>query len=257
LILVGLVLFLNNMGWLTIDIWRIFLPGLVILLGLVTLWSATRPRRELPEETVQLPLEGAARMDVEVRFGAGRLSVSGGAAGADAADGSFRGGVETTRRLAGSSLHVGLRVPSDFFLTFMSPWTWWGGERLDWQVRLTENVPLALDVETGASEAQLDLSRLRVEKLRLATGASSVKVTMPASAGRTDARIESGAASVDIVIPQGVAARIEVESGLANARVDTTRFARTDKVYQSADYETAANRLDLRVEAGVASIEIR
>lgn len=257
LILVGAVLFLNNMGWLAIDVWRILLPGLVILLGLVTLWSATRPRRSLPEDTAQLALEGASRASVQVRFGAGRLAIAGGAAAANVAEGVFRGGVEATHRLAGQEMQVGLRVPSDFFLTFLSPWTWWGGVRLEWQARLTEAVPLALDVETGASEAILDLSRLRLEKFRLASGASSVEVKMPAAAGRTDARIESGAASLAIEIPPGVAARIEIESGLANARVDTTRFPQSGKTYQSADFETAAHRLDLRVEAGVASIDIR
>jgi hypothetical protein len=257
LVLAGIILFLNNMGWLAVDVWKILLPGLVVLLGVVTLWSATRPRRTLPEESLQLPLVGAKRAKVQMRFGAGHLTVAGGAAGSNVADGSFRGGVEATRRIAGQEVHVGLRVPSDFFLTFLSPWTWWGGERLEWQARLTESVPLALDVETGASEASLDLSRLKLDTLRLASGASSVEVTMPAGAGRTDARIESGAASLAVEIPQGVAARIEIESGLANARVDTRRFPRSGKTYQSPDFDTAANRLDLHIEAGVASIDIR
>jgi Domain of unknown function (DUF5668)/N-terminal domain of toast_rack, DUF2154 len=257
LILVGILLFLNNMGWLAVDVWKVILPSLVILLGLMTLWAATRPREPLAEQSLQLPLEGAASAKVRVRFGAGRLTLAGGAGAASVVEGSFRGGVEHNLHRSGQELGLELRGPSDFFLNFLSPWTWWTGHRLEWDARLNETVPLGLDIETGASDTRLDLSRLRVEKLRLSLGASSVEATMPSAAGRTNARIESGAASLTIHIPTGVAARIEMESGLSSARVDPSRFPKVGKIYQSLDYDTAANRLDLRIEAGLASVEVR
>ena len=257
LVLVGILIFLNNLGWLAVDVWKILVPGMVILVGLITVWAATRPRRGLADQPLQVALDSSARASVRVRFGAGRLRIGGGAGAGAVVEGSFRGGIEHDVRRSGPELQVDLRVPPDFFLNFITPWAWWSGERLEWDARLTEAVPLSLDVKTGASEARLDLSRLKLEKMRLSSGASSVEITMPAAAGRTEARIESGAASLGVVIPAGVGARIEVESGLADARVDPARFQKTGKVYQSADYETAANRLDLRVEAGVASIDIR
>ena len=256
LIVVGVVLFLANVGILTVDVWKVLIPLVVILVGALTLWTATRPRPVMEAQALRLPLENAARASVKVRFGAGRLQVRGGADPSTIIDGTFRGGVESDVRRSGSEASAELRVPSDFFLHVFSPWMWWGGPRLEWDFGLTETVPVALDVETGASEARLDLTRVLVDRLRLSCGASSVQIQMPAGAAMTTARIESGAASVVIDIPQGVAARIEAESGLANVRVNTSRFPRIDKVYRSADYDTAPHRLDLHIEAGVASVDV-
>jgi hypothetical protein len=137
-----------------------------------------------------------------------------------------------------------------------SPWTWWSGHRLEWDIRLADSAPVSLDVETGASDTLLDLTKVMVDDLKVSCGASSVQVRMPAGVSQTRARLESGAASLDITVPDGVAARIEVDGGLAGVRVNGSRFPKVDKVYRSPDYDTAARRLDLHVEAGVASVEV-
>jgi len=58
-------------------------------------------------------------------------------------------------------------------------------------------------------------------------------------------------------VPSGVAARIRASGGLAEIHVDRGRFPRAGGVYQSADYDTAPNRVDIDVEAGVGSVNIR
>jgi hypothetical protein len=256
LILVGILLFLSNLGILVIDVWKVIVPSIVILIGILTIWGTTRPTRELEARSVQLPLEGAARAALRLRFGAGRLALHGGASAASLLDGTFRGGVESQLRRSGSEAQVDLRVPSDFILNVFSPWMWWSGHRLEWDMSLAESIPVSLDVETGASEAVLDLTRLMVDELRLSSGASSCQIRMPAGVSLTKARIESGAASLDIVVPDGVSAQIRVEGGLAGVRVNAARFPKVDKIYRSPDYDTAAKRLDLRIEAGVASVDV-
>lgn len=256
LILVGVLLFLNNLGILQFDVWRVFLPSIVILVGLLTIWGATRPHPELGTQLVDLPLEGASRGSVRLRFGAGRLQVHGGAPPGSLLHGTFYGGVETHLRRAGSGAEAELRVPADFLAHVFSPWTWWSGHRLEWDIRLADSAPVSLDVETGASETLLDLTKVMVDDLKVSCGASSVQVRMPAGVSQTRARLESGAASLDITVPDGVAARIEVDGGLAGVRVNGSRFPKVDKVYRSPDYDTAARRLDLHVEAGVASVEV-
>jgi hypothetical protein len=39
--------------------------------------------------------------------------------------------------------------------------------------------------------------------------------------------------------------------------VDRSRFPQNGNIYQSPDYATAANRLDIQVETGVGSVDIR
>jgi hypothetical protein len=68
--------------------------------------------------------------------------------------------------------------------------------------------------------------------------------------------VSSGAASVNIRIPQGVAARIRWRGGLSSINVDPSRFPRFGDTYQSPDYDSAANKVDLDVEMGVGSVTV-
>jgi hypothetical protein len=140
--------------------------------------------------------------------------------------------------------------------TSQQPWAWWPGESLDWDIRLNRDIPLNLKIDSGASASILDLSDLKVTDLDIDTGASSTELTLPANAGNTHVDIDTGASSLKVNIPSGVAASIRIKSGIASVNVNS-RFPRLDGgLYQSTDYSTAANRVDMTIDAGVGSIEV-
>lgn len=251
LILAGGVLLLDNLGILQVNVWNILWPLFLIALGAWILWG-TVSRRSPAVEHSNVPLDGAGRARIRFRHGAGRLQVQSGAGMADLAEGDFGGGLDLRTRREGDLLNVDMAVPVQFFPIFWSP-----GFSLDWSVRLNRDTPLALELNTGAGESRLDLSDLRVAELSLHSGASSTELTLPANAGQTRARIETGAASVRVHIPAGVAARIRAGGGLSSINIDATRFPRMGELYQSHDFDTANNRVDLDIQTGVGSIEIR
>ena len=57
-------------------------------------------------------------------------------------------------------------------------------------------------------------------------------------------------------VPQGVAASIQVRSALAGIHVDRSRFPQSGAGYRSADYDSAANKVEIFVETGVGSVDI-
>jgi hypothetical protein len=70
--------------------------------------------------------------------------------------------------------------------------------------------------------------------------------------------LEAGAAAINITIPQGVAGRIRIKEGLTSLNVDTSRFPQVDsRLYQSSDFDTAADRAEVSVEAGLGSITVK
>ena len=71
------------------------------------------------------------------------------------------------------------------------------------------------------------------------------------------ARIDSGAASVDIAIPDGVAARISGHMGVGTLSVNQSRFFRRGDAYESEGYANGENQLELTVEGGVGSVSVR
>ena len=128
----------------------------------------------------------------------------------------------------------------------------------EWTLRLTPHIRTEIRVDAGAADIDLDLRDLDLQRLEIEAGAADVDVVMPATAGRTEAKIDVGAASVRITVPEGVAARIDIDAGLSSIQVDEARFPQqSDDVYASPNFGDAANRLDIRIDAGASHVEIR
>lgn len=253
LLVAGALFLLDNMGFLPVNAWKIVFPAALIILGLWFLLGPALLSKDLPAEQVSIPSDGTTEAEIKFRHGAGELHVGSNAISGQLLNGSFGGGVEHRVRQEGSFSRVRLGTPPDYF--WMVPFTN-VGKGLFWDVKLSKEIALKLDFKTGASDNHIDLSDLIVTDLRLETGASRCELTLPAQAGFTRMSIEAGAASVKINVPQGVAARLQVETGLSGVKVDPARFPQSGNTYESPDYSTAANKAEIRIQAGVGSIEI-
>jgi len=251
LILAGVLFLLQNMNIISGNIWSLLWPLLIIAVGIYFLFGVFS-RRSVKAEHVNVPLEGASQARLRIRHGAGRLDIHSGAGAGDLLEGDFGGGLELSSRRDGDVLNSTLSMSSQNF-----PFWGWSGESLDWSMAIARDIPISLDLETGANESRIDLTDLLVTDLRLKSGASSTDLTLPVGAGFTRAEVQTGAASVRITIPQGVAAHIRARGGLASVTVNETRFPRMGDGYQSVDYEAAANKADLNIETGVGSIDVR
>lgn len=250
LIFLGIAFLIGNL--LEVNVWAVIGPAFLILLGIWILLG-TFSRGRTSEENVTIPLEGVVYGRIRFNHGAGRLQIRGGAGLDEVLSGTFRGGLEYDHRNLGDTVEVDLRVPSSTW-----PFNWTPGDNLSWEVRLNNQIPLVLELNTGASETLADLTDLKVTDLTLKTGASSTDIIFPANARMTRAKIESGAASVDIRIPHAVSARIHASGGLSSIDVDTGRFSHQgNNTYISPDYESAQNKVELVVTAGVGAVTVR
>ncbi len=255
LLLVGGVLLADNFGYLAflgVSVWQLIWPAALIGMGVwILVGSKLRPNGE--SRDIIVALKSAAEAEIQLDYGAGELRVESGAGASELLNGTFEGGVEHHVKRDGSRTEV--RIGSTPFV-FM-PLHWGPHFSRKWTVQLTDQIPIALTVKTGASDCRLDLEHLEVTALHLKSGASSTVVTLPANAGYTEVRGSSGAASVSLRIPEGVAARIQTHGGLSSTSVDQRRFPRQGAYYISPNYETAENRADIRLDMGVGSISIR
>jgi hypothetical protein len=247
LVLIGSVLLLNR--FLEVNIWRLAGPLLLIGVGLWILWSS-QTVGEIEEETIHIPLKGARRAEIHIRHGAGHLDVSAGESPDIVVSGSFRGGMAYERHRPGDAVSLKMRVRNH------APWTWFSERGFNWNTKLNKEIPLALHIEGGLSENHLDLTDLQVTDLHIEGGLSSTEITLPAHAGTNQAHLESGLASLNVRIPEGVAARVRSESGLSSVNVDEERFPKSGDVYRSPDFDGAENRVDIRVESGLGSVKI-
>jgi hypothetical protein len=226
-----------------------FWPVLLILIGAWILLGVTvRPR--VGSERDSLDLQGASEAELRLSHAAGELRVAGGAEPGKLASGTFTGGLDQSANMQGGRLVARMSPPQSPF--FIMP----RFDRYDWDVRLNNSIPLALTLQTGANRAILDLAGMRITSLRVETGASQTEVSLPAE-GRFRADFSLGAASLRVNIPQGMAARVRVSQGVSDVRVDQARFPRVGDVYQSPDFDSAANAVDLKIDAGAAEIRVQ
>ena len=251
-VLLGILSLLQSVGIIKVDVWLLFWPLVMILLGVWVLVAPILRRRAGFMEQVNIPLSGAARAKIRINHGAGRFYIQGNAEAGTLVSGSFGGGLKVMTHQDGDELEVRMRTPESFF-----PGLWFPGDSLDWKFQLNNTMPIKLSLNTGASESEINLTGLQVTDLCLQTGASSTSITMPDGAGLTNVVIEAGVASVSVRIPVGVAGRIRSRSGLASVNVDKNRFPYQEGAYQSVDYATAVNKVDILIQAGLGSIEVK
>ncbi|MGZ6255666.1 MAG: hypothetical protein ACXWMB_01450 [Candidatus Limnocylindria bacterium] len=108
-----------------------------------------------------------------------------------------------------------------------------------------------------ASKTVLDLRELRIRTLGIKTGASETRVNLPRAAGVTRVTSESGAAAVFFTVPADVAARIRTKMALGGSDIDTARFPRVGDVWESPDFATATNRVEIEAQGGLGSVTVR
>lgn len=252
IILLGIILLFAQF-FPDINVWGLIWPLFLILLG-VWFLVGHRMGGSLAVEQVNLPLSDIREARIRLHHGAGRLEIGPAAAPETLLSGLFAGGVEQRLDRQGSAASLDLRTRTDVFMGWPGV-NMTGG--LTWTVNLTRDIPLQLELETGASETRLNLQDLMVTELILKTGASSTVATLPARAGMTRVNVQAGAALVELRVPEGVAARIQVKSGLAGIHIDSNRFPAAMNGYGTPGFDTAANRADIYVETGVGSIDIR
>jgi len=222
--------------------WPLVLVGLGgwVLLGVFI-------KREAISEPVSIDLQGATEAKVTINHGAGEFRLRSGAAANDFMRGTFVGGLDHKAEKHGDQLRVKLHPINDLVFPFFGRW-----EPLDWDFALNSSIPMDLDMNMGANKSVIDLKDMNITALKFKSGASDTTITLPAK-GRLTVDCEVGAASLVLIVPEGVAIRTHATVGAGDFSVDQTRFP----LKESPDFASAPNAIDIRVTGGAASIKVK
>ncbi len=249
LILLGVLFFLQAQGIIANVFSFIFPLALILVGGWIILNVFWKPDLS-DDETFSFALQSAKSVRYKFAHGAGQISISGGAPAGQAIVGSSAAGMSTDSRLDGDRLNIRVEAgPSA--IPFIGP------SSGVWRYRLTQEVPVALEMDAGASRLEVDLRDVLATRIELNTGASSTDITLPAR-GASMLDVEAGAAALNIRVPEGTAARIRTKDSVISLNVDTNRFPQTDSgLYQSPDFDSSPNRTEITLEAGLGSVTIK
>lgn len=254
LICIGILFLLINLGILPGEIWNYIFPALLVLAGIGLLLGWRGSGKEPEQVSASAPLEGATHATVTLKHGAGQLRIGSGTDPTLLFAGTFGGGVDKTLSQKEGTVFLQLKTPSDVWSNVGFP----GARGLNWNLQLNPGIPIALKYEGGASETKMDLSGLQLAQLEVDTGASSTDIVLPPPHGTMRVIIHSGAASVKVHLPPDTQAAIRGTMGLGSLEVDKSRFPdRGTGVFQSDNFMTAPDRIEMNIEGGVGSVQIR
>jgi hypothetical protein len=203
---------------------------------------------------IEKDLDGATSATVNLKYGAGSLTVGAGDAThimvGDFLEANGRVQARVDYSTSGGRGKLEISVPDSQAFIFVS------GKSNEWNVKLNTAVPLDVRIDAGASTNNLDLSDLKLSGLRVQAGVSTNTIRLPRTGDYT-ARLTGGLSTTTVYVPEGVAARIMVDGGLSSVSVDENRFVRSGNAYVSPGYETATNRVRLDIEGGLSTISVR
>jgi hypothetical protein len=124
-----------------------------------------------------------------------------------------------------------------------------------WRADLAPNVLWDVDVRSSLGHVDLDLRDIRLERVTAHTSLGRVRIVCP-ERGYTEMNLQTTAGEIEIVLPPGVGAAIEVRTGaLGSVTVNNKRLLAPDqRRYVTADVDTAAARVRIRIEAAAGDV---
>jgi predicted membrane protein len=161
---------------------------------------------------------------------------------------------------------------------FRLPWAACNGA-YEWQIHLNPAVSSDITAHSDGGNVKLNLAGMSVTRLSVDTGGGNMDVVLPDNAidlsvtaktgagnvsvevgsgttGNNTVNANSGAGNVVVRVPSGIAAKVHASSGLGKVIVDP-RFSKIDgNMYQSPDYDGAADRVEIMAHSGAGTVSV-
>ena len=210
------------------------------------------------KEQTSFPLEGAKRAHIRIRYRAGHLRIDSRAERHILLDGVFGGGLESHMDRSEDATNIQLQDPErSGLLSWKYPWSWGPEDVLDWTLHLSDQIPLALEIDAFAGELTLELGALKITDLKIRVKSTDTHFSLPDREGTTTVNIDTITATLVIQVPPDVAVSIhnEMVMGMVEGDLAGLAMTETNRHYQSANYGTATKRADIRIGGDMGTVE--
>lgn len=120
---------------------------------------------------------------------------------------------------------------------------------------LTSLIPLEILIKTGASSANIDISKLKSEYLEVNSGASTLTIKLAPDFSQK-ILVKTAASAVTVEIPEKLAAKVVVDSQIKSVAAPK-RFEKSDNSYQTKGFEKASTKAEIQIKATAGSLVIK
>jgi hypothetical protein len=133
---------------------------------------------------------------------------------------------------------------------------WEAWEKKRWEIKLTDLVPLHLNVYLKASEADMDLSQLMIEDFDLEAKTSQADIRIGNLVDDVTARISSRESKISIYYPEGMGLRIVNRTKFSFSNSSWLILQKTEEGLQTPDFDGTERKLTLYLEGSITKLKI-
>jgi hypothetical protein len=129
--------------------------------------------------------------------------------------------------------------------------------RKQWNVRLTDRIPIILDLDLKSGDANLDFSNLKLTECELDVSNSDTDIRIGEIVEEAVVTIRSRSSEISLSIPEGTGLRIVNRTNLSSTSFSWFTLEEKGEGYQTPDYEEATHKLSVNLEGSLTSLKIR
>lgn len=205
------------------------------------------------DETILVEKDKAEKLDVELQLGIGEITVKKGAK--DWVEGNAQYNIDkfapkVKYDLRGQTGKVTIEHKGSTNVRL-------GKIKNIWDIELNDDIPMDLSIETGASDAELDLQGLQLEKLNIETGVGDLDVNLGGDWKKSfEADIETGVGDTTVILPSKVGVKLTTEAGIGSSNIEGF-ISKGKGVYVNEAYDKADVKIEVNSEIGVGDITFK
>jgi predicted membrane protein len=125
----------------------------------------------------------------------------------------------------------------------------------EWDLLLSDGVPIDLEVVGGAGTLNLDMSGLDLNSLRVEVGAGDTTIDFSEGFDQdVTATVEGGVGEISVRLPSEMGVQVSADTGIGD--LSSTGLVQSGELYVNDAFGEAPNTLFLEISAGVGEIEL-
>jgi hypothetical protein len=140
---------------------------------------------------------------------------------------------------------------------FGKRWFWRSSARKDWEIRLTDQIPVSLNLYLKNGKGNLDFSDMKLRECDLEVNDSDVDIKIGSLLEDVTVAVESRSSEISVSVPEGSGLRIINHTNLSSISFSWFTLEEKDDGYQTTDFEQADHKLTLRLEGSIIQLKVR
>jgi hypothetical protein len=207
---------------------------------------------ELSEETQTIQLDKAKSVEVQLKMRAGELRLQGGAR--ELMEGHFSYNIdhwkpEIDYHLVGQKGILSVEQGRSGGIPM-------GNTRNRWDILLSKDVPIDLEINFGAGQGKLDLSQLMINSLDIDMGVGDLTIDLTGEHKQNlDVAIDGGVGHATIYLPENIGVQVKVDGGIGS--VNAGRMNRSGHTYTNDTFGKTNVSIDISIDGGIGSIDLK